>query len=66
MKTLFNKEYILANKGCYSEEQIEQLPFDKDDNITLLPKLLHIAWRAQYFPIKTFIIKHFRECCSLI
>jgi hypothetical protein len=43
----FTKEYILANKGCYSTEQVNALPFDKNDSITLVK--LH-----KVLPIKDF------------
>ena len=47
MKTIFSKEYVLQNKGCYSIEQVEALPFDKNNEITLF-KLLEVL------PLKDF------------
>jgi hypothetical protein len=35
MKKSFTKEYILANKGCYSVDQVLELPFGKTDKITI-------------------------------
>ena len=47
MKTIFSKQYILNNKGCYNKEQVEQIPFDEKEGITL--KQLF-----EYLPIKDF------------
>ena len=47
MKTKFTKEYVLANKGCYSEEQVNGLPFDRNGEITI--EKLH-----KVLPIKDF------------
>jgi hypothetical protein len=35
MKKEFTKEYILSNRGCYSEEQVEGLSFINKETITL-------------------------------
>jgi hypothetical protein len=43
----FTKEYVFANKGCYSTEKVNALPFDKNNSITLVK--LH-----KVLPIKDF------------
>ena len=41
MKTIFSKEYVITNKGCYNTEQVEALPFDTNNEITIF-KLLEV------------------------
>ena len=55
MKTKFTKEYVLANKGCYSEEQVNGLPFDRKNEITI--EKLH-----KVLPIKDFSWFLVRKC----
>jgi len=55
MKTKFTKEYVLANKGCYSEEQVNALPFDRNGEITI--EKLH-----KVLPIKDFSWFLVRKC----
>jgi hypothetical protein len=55
MKKSFTKEYILANKGCYSTDQVLALPFGKTDKITI--KVLFKA-----LPIKDFSWFLVRKC----
>ena len=31
----FTKEYIITNRGCYTEEQVEKLSFINEENISL-------------------------------
>lgn len=35
MKIEFSKEYIYDNRGCYSKEQVDNLPFINNDKITI-------------------------------
>ena len=35
MKAKFSKQYILENKGCYNADQVNDLPFDNNNEITL-------------------------------
>jgi hypothetical protein len=55
MKRTFKKEYIIAQKGCYSTKQVEALPFINNKRITL--KILF-----DNLPIKDFTWFLVRKC----
>jgi hypothetical protein len=55
MKAEFSKQYVLDNKGCYDTEQVESLPFDKSNTITL-EKLFEVL------PIKDFCWWLVKKC----
>jgi hypothetical protein len=55
MKKSFTKEYILENKGCYSVDQVLELPFGKTDKIT-------INGLFKALPIKDFSWFLVRKC----
>lgn len=46
MKTTFDKTYIMANRGCYEREQVDEIPF-KNGEITL-------KGLFDYLPIRDF------------
>jgi len=55
MKRTFKKEYVLKHKGCYTSAQVEALPFNSNDEITL-----HELFKS--LPIKDFSWFLLRKC----
>ena len=47
MKTIFDKTYIMANRGCYEHRQVDDIPFNDDNEITLKELF-------DYLPIRDF------------